>query len=358
MSRKSISLKISIVVAATFFFARATKAQLSFDLFVDPHTVVSGGPIGFTFAGDKFVGSVQNDGVGVLYETDLNGSGLKVFAPTVKVPFGSAASEHYVASSFGLGGFPKWDIYVAAAGNILHISHDGQNSDMFATGFAGPIRSLRFDLVGTFGHDMLVATLLGNIYRVNSSGHFSLLASLGEDIEGMDVAPLGAEFGSFDGQLITVAESSGLVRAVAADGQVVTVLNPNHRLQDAESVNFVPLTIGSTGSPVEGYYQPNFPLNVQKVSANQFASFKGDAIIGGEVVRTIWRMHWNGQAFDITVIGNSLNQAEDAIMVTPAMLGGGGCPANPSERDTVDDDWCKPFCKQVKRQSSVAHNPQ
>jgi hypothetical protein len=155
----------------------------------------------------------------------------------------------------------------------------------------------------------------------------------------MDIAPLGAGFGSFDGQLITAAEYSGLVRAISSAGHI-TVLNPNNPIHHAESVNFVPLNLGLSGSPVEGFYEANYTPNVLKASGNQFASFKGDTIIASEIVGsgTIWRMRWNGQAFDILPIGETLNQAEQAIFVTPAMLGERDCQANRDKQDTVDDD--------------------
>jgi hypothetical protein len=75
-------------------FAIPAKAQLTLNVFVDPHPTVSGGTIGFTFAGDKFVGSVAGDGMGILYSTDLNGGKTLVFAPSVSVPGPSIYGEH------------------------------------------------------------------------------------------------------------------------------------------------------------------------------------------------------------------------------------------------------------------------
>ncbi len=53
--------------------APAQATTVSFSVFTDPHTNpgISGGTIGFSFAGDMFVGSVQRDGQNVLYATDL-----------------------------------------------------------------------------------------------------------------------------------------------------------------------------------------------------------------------------------------------------------------------------------------------
>ena len=80
--------------------APAPAAAITFNVFTDPHPVVSGGTIGFSYAGDKFVGTVQKDGTNVMYQTDLNGGNVQVFAPGVSLP-ASQSSEHFIASSLG-----------------------------------------------------------------------------------------------------------------------------------------------------------------------------------------------------------------------------------------------------------------
>lgn len=336
-----VIIAIAVLGLASLGVPDQVSGQLTFDVFVDPHAVVSGGTIGFTFAGDKFVGSVQGDGVGILYQTDLHGGNLKLFAPEMNVPSGNFASEHCIASSPGLGGFPLWDIYVGAGTGVLHISHDGAKSDLFVNGLKGPVQSIRFDTVGTFGHDMLVGTYFGTVYRINSAGIPTLLADFSELVEGMDVAPLGAGFGPFNGKLIVVSETWGLVRAISPTGGY-TILNQNNPIPTPESISFVPGDLGASGSSVEGFYESNYYSNVVKANASQFASLKGDAIITSELgVRTIWRMHWNGLGFDITKIGDTPDQAEEGLFVTPAMLSGNVCPpTRPSP-----PEWCEPFCK-------------
>jgi hypothetical protein len=183
--------------------AGARAAPITLNIFTNPHSVpgIGGGTIGFAYAGDKFVGSVQADGTGnVLYQTDLNGGNAKLFAPTINIGGGSPASEHFVSSSLGLGGFPNHDIYVAVANTVLDINHAGTSASTFVTLPANDlVRGILFDAVGTFNNDMLITTNTGDIFRVNSAGKATKLASTGEDTEGLDVAPLGAGFGSFDG---------------------------------------------------------------------------------------------------------------------------------------------------------------
>src|SRR5437867_2212437 len=162
--------------------------SVTFTVFTDPHPVVSGGTIGFAYAGNKFVGSVEGDGPNLLYSTDLNGGSVALFAPSVSLD-ASPAGEHFVASSLGLGGFPSRDIYVAEGTGIRHITNDGTSDDVFVSGLASNVRGILFDAIGTFGHDMLVTTDAGHVYRIDSGGVATLLATIGPDTEGLDIAP-------------------------------------------------------------------------------------------------------------------------------------------------------------------------
>jgi len=347
LSHSKCRILLSLVfVTASFTVVTPLKGQITQTIFVDPHPVVSGGTVGFAFAGDKFVGSVQGDGTRILYQTGLDGGNVRLFAPQVNVPGVNYAYEHHVASSPGLGGFPLWDIYVGAGQGVLHISRDGTNSVMFVTGISGPVHAILFDTVGTYGHDMLVATYAGTVYRINSAGVATLLANFSQFVEGMDIAPLGAGFGKYDGMLITVEENTGLVRAIPPTGGYI-VLNPQKPIISPESLNFVPLNLGASGSSLEGYYEVNYPRNVFKADVSQFAQFKGDAIIASEIgSRTIWRMHWNGNDFDIIPIGEVPDQAEDSFFINPAFLSGTSCPPRQIDHGTDRDEWCRPFCRQ------------
>ena len=212
-------------------------------VFTDPHPLLSEGTIGFAYAGNKFVGSVQRDGTGALYSTDLVGGNVQLFAPTV-ILAPNPSSEHFVSSSLGLGGFPSRDVYVANSNGVMHITNDGTSSNLFVTGLIGDVRGITFDGVGTFGNDMLITTNVGSVYRVNSAGTPTLLASVGEDTEGLDVAPLGNNFSVFDGQLIVASEGSGTLRAISSAG----VVTPFASVASAEELSFVPLNLGASGN--------------------------------------------------------------------------------------------------------------
>ena len=300
---------------------------LTLSVFTDPSPPMCCGTIGFAYIGDGFVGSVQTDGTGtVLYRTDTSGGSVQVFAPLVNIPGGSPSSEHFVASSLGLGGFPNRDVYVAAGNGIIHIDHAGNSGSATITSvngvpgstLASPVRGILFDAIGTFGNDMLVTTSGGQIYRVDSSGAATLLASVGEDTEGLDIAPLGT-FGPYAGQLIVASEGSGRLRAITTGG-AVTIINPNNLIAGAEELTFVPLNLGLSGNPVEGFYGANYTPNVVKGDASEFAGMQGDIIVTGEFSHIVWQVHWNGTAPELTNLGSFPNQPEDGIFVTTAII--------------------------------------
>ncbi len=339
----------SILALAALVFATPAGAQLKLDVFVDPHPIVSGGSIGFAFLGNKFVGSVDHDGTAALYQTDLKGGNVSLFAPTVSIKGGSIDNEHILASSLGLGGFPNRDLYVAEGTSILHITNDGTHSGVFASNFTSPVRAMIFDGIGTFNYNLLVITLGGDVYRLNHAGVARFLASLGEDVEGMDIAPLHAGFSDFDGYLITIGAYSGLLRAVNLWGSV-KILNQANPIPSPEGVHFVPLNLGATINPLEGFYFANWRANVLKVEPDQFMDFRGDAIVTTEMAdHRISRVHWNGTNFEITVIGNVPNQPEDGFFIGPDTLNPIGVCPTPAENpdDGGHAVWCWPRCKKI-----------
>jgi PEP-CTERM motif len=302
-------------------FCSSAQAAVTFNIFTNPHPPMTQGTVGFAYAGNKFVGSVLQNGTGSLYSTDLNGGNVQVFAPTVGLT--STTAEHFVAASFGLGGFPNGDIYAADGSNIVHITNNGAASNTFVTGLTGEVRGITFDLVGTFNKNMLVTTTSGNVYRISSAGAVTPLANVGEDVEGLDVAPLGNNFATFDGQLIVASEGSGKLRAISSGGVVTDLSNGSLGpilINNAEELTFVPLNLGASLSPLEGLYGANFMPNVLKANGNQFVGMQGDIIVTSEIGAQVRDVHWNGSQFVVTQIGSFPSQPEDGVFVTPTMV--------------------------------------
>lgn len=284
-------------------------------------------PIGFAFAGNKFVGSVYPNNA-QLFQTNLTGGGVTLFG----TPIPGGNSELFVSSSLGLGGFPNRDIYASAGPGVqglYHFSNDGSTQGAFTVTGATAlntdyVKGIAFDPYGNFNFAMIVTTNSGNVYKVNSSGVATLLASLpGVVLEGIDFAPSG--FGPVGGQVVIASESQNTLFAITPGGSVTNMSTAfGVSVHGAEEIGFVPLNLGS-GGPLEGFYGAAYPASgILKADASQFAGLLGDAIVTDEFGNGVYGVHWNGSAFTVTNLGSFPAQPEDGIFVTQAIITGGG----------------------------------
>jgi hypothetical protein len=305
----SIALTLPVVAVP----ARAT--TLAFSDFVTSANISAAEgqnqTIGFAYAGNQFVGSVYfGTNNNQLYSTNLNGGGVQKFG----APIPGFSGEIYVSASLGIGGYGQRDVFAGSetSGTVVRIANNGSSQGVFASGLAGGVRSIAFDPYGLYGNQMIVATNQGNIYTVSNTGIATLLASVGQDAEGLSFAP--QPFGPYaKGTLFVASEGSGVLRAISSGGTVTTAVTG---IAGAEMVSFVPLNLGSSGNPVEGFYAANFPNNIIKADASQFTPFLGDAIVTSETLHWVFDVHFNGSSFDVTNIGTFPGQPEDGIFVT------------------------------------------
>lgn len=310
---------LAAAAAAACLASLPAQAAISFNTFVSSGSLGSvlgnNATIGFAYAGDKFVGSVYfGANNNQLYSTDLNGGSVAKFG----APIAGFSGEVYVSSSLGIGGYGPRDIYAGSEslGTVVRVAHDGSSQGVFASGLSGGVRSIAFDPYGLYGNSMIVATNQGNIYKVSNTGVASLLASVGEDAEGLSFAPQA--FGTYAaGTLFVASESSGSLRAIAPDGSKSTVISG---LYGAEMVSFVPLNLGASGNPVEGFYAAAYPVDIQKAAASEFAAYKGEAIITGETGHQVWRLYYDAGAFHFDTLGFFPAQPEDGIFVTADII--------------------------------------
>jgi hypothetical protein len=305
----SIALTLPVVAVP----ARATSLVFSDFVTTANISAVEGQnqTIGFAYAGNKFVGSVYfGPNNNQLYSTNLNGGGVQTFG----APIAGFSGEIYTSASLGLGGFGPRDVFAGSqvAGTVVRIANDGSSQGVFASGLVGGVRSIAFDPYGLYGNQMIVATNAGNIYTVSNTGVATLLANVGEDAEGLSFAP--QSFGGHaKGTLFVASEGSGTLRAITPGGAVTNAVTG---ISGAEMVSFVPLNLGSSGNPVEGFYAANYPSNITKAGASQFTPFLGDAIVTSETGHGVFDVHFNGIGFDVTNIGTFPGQPEDGIFVT------------------------------------------
>jgi hypothetical protein len=278
--------------------------------------------IAFNYTGSGFVGSVYfGPNNNQLYSTNLLGGNVKTFGQ----PIPGFSGEVVVGAALGQDGFAKGAVYAGnGQGNqIYQVPSVGAPVLFGTTGVSENVRQIFFDPGSTFGGAMLVTTNIGNIWSFDSSGHPTLIANVGEDTEGMDIA--SSAFGPFAGDLLVASEDSGLIRAVTPGGQVSVVATG---LTEAETVSTVPLDLGS-GNPLEGFYVANYPVDIQKAPASEFAGLQGDVIVTGEFGSgnsPITDLHWNGSTVVETLVGNLPNQSEDGIFVTAQRIQEVGTP--------------------------------
>jgi len=226
-----------------------------------------------------------------------------------------------VSSSLDIGGYGPRDVFAGSegVGSVYRFAHDGSSQGLFASGLVGGVRSIAFDPYGLYGNNMIVATHSGNIYKVSNTGVATLLAAVGADTEGLSFAPQA--FGPYAaGTLFVASEGLGAFLAVSPAGTVTTVVSG---ISVPEMVSFVPLNLGSSGNPVEGFYAASFPSNIQKAGAGDFAAYKGDAIITGEGTGQVLDIRWDAGSgsFVTTNVATFPGQAEDGIFVTADIIG-------------------------------------
>jgi hypothetical protein len=305
------------------FSATVRADSVSFSTFVSSSSInaAEGGnnsTIAFTYAGDKFVGSVYfGPDNNQLYQTNLGGGGVTQFGSPIPL----ASGEVVVGASLGQGGFPSGNVYAGsqANGQIYQFSNSGGAPALFATlpPAAGAVRQIFFDPGSTFGGNMIVSTTSGNIYKVNSLGVPTLLASVGEDTEGLDIAT--SAWGKYAGNLLVTSEGSGTLRMISPGGTITVVGS----FPSAETVSAVPLNLNAS-DPLQGFYVANYPFNIQFAAASNFTGLLGDVIVTNELGGSrAWDVKYNGDTLGtftitpLTLTGNSINQFEDGIFVTP-----------------------------------------
>jgi hypothetical protein len=82
----------------------------------------------------------------------------------------------------------------------------------------------------------------------------------------------------------------------------------------------VPLSLGISGSSLEGFYAASYPTNVVHAGATEFTPYLGDAIVTAETSHRVYQVHWNGLSFDVNDLGAFPGQPEDGIFVTAEII--------------------------------------
>ncbi len=227
-------------------------------------------------------------------------------------PFGAIFGDNveaYPAVSPGLGGFPAGNLYVTDGPYIWEYAPNSSGFStptLFATipqiAYQQPIGNpelavgITFDTVGTYGYDMILTSVDGSIYTVNSSGVSNELTSLvlstdaplGTYIEGPAVAPLS--FVPYGGDLIVASESNSEVYAynpASFSGEPAAIPRtefvPIASVPSAENVQVVPESVCSFGTSEDAWFSATYGQGqVSALPTAALTPYEGDLIVNSE----------------------------------------------------------------------------
>ncbi|HMY15228.1 MAG TPA: hypothetical protein PKA58_02815 [Polyangium sp.] len=195
------------------------------------------------------------------------------------------------------GGFTTGELFVGNGldGEIVRISPDGTNVINPWVSLPGDNNglmrgSLLVDITGLYGGDLLVATTVGQVWRIKSTGEPTLVAQTPTPVhlEGMQVVPNApARFGPLAGKIIVGAEEQGLLYAFGSDGSTETY-SVGVNIEDIDLV-----------LPRENFFGVNYGTSqLLGAPAKEFELLLGDIMITQETHSGtgLYRLHWDGAA--------------------------------------------------------------
>ncbi|HEX7152041.1 MAG TPA: PKD domain-containing protein [Thermoanaerobaculia bacterium] len=191
------------------------------------------------------------------------------------------------------GGFPAGTLFAGTgvAGVIMRISPDGsnvQNPWVTLPGENGLMRgSLYVDRTGVFGGDLIAVTTTGGVWRITSAGVPTKIASVGTHLEGAITIPNEARYGPWAGRIVAGAEATGVFWAVDVQGNKQSIslgILP-------EDLDLIPANENFFGVDYGGGKLWGAP-------ASMFAGMAGDILVAEEHAGILWRVRWNGSAFE------------------------------------------------------------
>ena len=200
-----------------------------------------------------------------------------------------------VRSSSCTGGFTVGELFTGSGvpGVIVRISPDGstiKNPWVTLPGESGLLRGSLFqDRYCSFNGDLIVVTTAGNVWRVNSAGTPTLLASIGTHLEGVTTVPNDpAKYGPWAGKILAGAEQQSRIYAIDSSGNVEFYelgINPEDIDIIPDNENFFGVDFG--GATLWG------------ASPSEFDGMEGDVLIAQEFPGILWHVRWDGNQFQV-----------------------------------------------------------
>jgi RHS repeat-associated protein len=200
------------------------------------------------------------------------------------------------ASGMSIGGFRAGELFAGTGtpGVIARISPDGtsvQNPWVTLPGENGLLRgSLYVDRTGVYNGDLIAVSTTGGVWRINAAGQPTQLTRLGTHLEGLQTIPNdAAKYGPWAGKILIGAEEQGRLYTVNAQGQSAFFeigIAP-------EDIDIIPENENFFGVDFAGQTLWGAP-------AASFSGMVGDLLIAQESPGFLYRVHWNGSAFEKT----------------------------------------------------------
>ena len=207
-----------------------------------------------------------------------------------------ATARDDTGTGMSRGGFRAGELFTGsgAPGVVVRVSPDGsqvQNPWVTLPGENGLMRgSLYVDRTGVYGGDLIVVTTTGGVWRINSSGQATQLTRLGTHLEGLQTIPNDpAKYGPWAGKILIGAEEQGRFYTVDAQGNSAFYnigINP-------EDIDIIPANENFFGVDFAGQ-------TLWGASAAMFSGMTGDLLVAQESPGILYRVHWNGSAFEKT----------------------------------------------------------
>lgn len=149
--------------------------------------------------------------------------------------------------------------------------------------------SLYVDRTGIFGGDLIVATTVGEVWRINTQGvATSIMPPAGVHLEGLIVVPnFPVRYGPLAGKIIAGAEEQGLLWVISPNG-TSTTLNVGVTIEDIDIV-----------TPRENFFGVNYGTSrLLGATADNMAPMVGDILLTQETVTPgtsgLFRLQWDG----------------------------------------------------------------
>ena len=210
---------------------------------------------------------IASDGTRTTYST--------ISALTDEVKIATAKDD---GGGLSLGGFAPGTAFTGTgvAGEVTRIAPGGTQPFnapwVTLPGEGGLLRGSTYvDRTGIFGGDLIVVTTAGNVWRVDSAGNPTLLASLGVHLEGVITVPNDSvKYGPWAGKILAGAEGQGRIYSIDTAGNTAFFtlgINP-------EDFDIIPAN--------QNFYGVNYPTTLFGAPPSEFVGMVGDFIITQE----------------------------------------------------------------------------